>query len=89
METYSIETVIEGVGWLRAAEELAICEVLGHGATIHFDQVGKHVHLCWRVDADTVDDAIETSRTTLRDAAYATGVYSPHASFFSVRQIDQ
>ena len=88
-DTYSIESVIDGVGYLRPDEELAIRELLGEGASIYFDSVTTQVHLCWRIEADTVGEAVDSSRRILQIAAHATGAYIPHESLFSVREISQ
>lgn len=89
METYNIEGIIGGIGYLRGAEELAIREVLGHNASVSYDQICHRVHLSWNTHADSLDDAITVSRSTLRDAACATGTFIPCTEFFSVRRVGQ
>lgn len=89
IQNYSVESVIADVGWLTGEEERAVREILGDGASVYFDEASHEIHLCWRTMADTFDDAIDISRGTLREAAAATGVYSPHRSFYAVREINQ
>lgn len=87
--TYSIESVVTDVGYLRARERMEIRTVLGLGSHVTFDRVNRQVHLHWNVDADTLEDAIEKARNLLRIAKHATGVHVPHVSHFSVREICQ
>lgn len=89
IQTYSIESVIADVGWLKTTETLAIRQILGFGSFVKFDRVNKQVHLCWQVDADTVYDAMDTARPILHDAAQATGAYIPRVCSFSAREIDE
>lgn len=87
--TYSAESIITDVGYLKTTEKLAVRNILGLGSDVTFDRVSRQVHLFWIVEADTLDDAIEAARRVLRIAKHATGVHVPHTSHFSVREIDR
>lgn len=84
MGTYTVETILTGVGWLTAPERLAIRQILGHGSAIEYNKATKQLHLFSYVNADSMEEAIETGRNTHRAAAEATGVYQPHAARFQV-----
>ena len=85
--TYSVESIFKGVGWLKVAEERTIREILGDGTSVDLDQDTEQLHLCWSLNADGMDEAIEFGRRILRIAGAATGVFTPHPSFFSIREI--
>lgn len=89
MSTYRAETVIEEVGWLRTKEKLAIRQILGHGTSIYLDEFTQQLHLAWNVDADSIEEGIDTVRTLHFTARQATGVYVPRTTLFAVREIDQ
>lgn len=84
MGTYTVETILTGVGWLTAPERLAVRQILGHGAAVEYNQVTQQLHLFSYVYADSMEEAIETGRNAHRRAAEATGVYQPHAARFQV-----
>jgi hypothetical protein len=86
---YSVESVIDGVGWLQNGDKRTIREILGEGATISHNQVANQLHLYWDVDADGMEEAIDYGRRNLRVAGAATGVFAPESSYFSVRKITQ
>lgn len=89
MQAYSVESIIGGIGYLRTTERLAVRQALGGESTIDVDQVSAQMHLYWTVSADGLDSALDAARSTLRDAAQATGVYTPHYKSFCVREMDQ
>ena len=80
MGNYSIESVIDGVGYLQPDEELAVCAILDDGASVYFDGDSNQVHLCWSTSADTLDEAIDISRRTLRIAKHAAAVLALDSS---------
>lgn len=86
-QRYSIETVIEGVGWLKRQEERAIQQILGTGSGIYLDEHTHQLHFAWDLAAATMDEAIDLGRTTHHSAKAATGVYVPRTSLFVVREI--
>lgn len=88
MSTYSVETMLEGVGTLKHRERGAVRQVLGFGAALSTDQDTKQLHLFWTVTADSMDEAVDTARLMHRAAKEATGVYIPHTTLFAVREVD-
>jgi len=89
MTTYSVESIIHGVGYLRPAEERALREILGTDADFSYDTVTAQIHLHWLASGDSLFTILDEARSTLRDATDATGVFSPRTKSFSVREIDE
>lgn len=89
MTTYSIETVIASVGYIRDREITAIRHALGPGSAMYHDKVTEEFHLCWNLDADSMDVAIDVARTMHYSAKEATGIYVPETSLFAVRKVAQ
>jgi hypothetical protein len=88
-ETFQIETVIAGVGYIRPSEKLAIRQHLGNGAVINHDPVQSELNLGWRIDADSMDPAIDLARRMQDRASEATGVYVPRTTLFLVRHMPE
>lgn len=86
-QVYTIETVIEDVGWLRPHEEQAVKHALGVGTSVYLDPISKQLHASWNLEADVMDEAIDAARAMHHGAKEATGIYVPRTSLFIVREI--
>lgn len=89
MTIYNIETVLTDVGYVRDRELEAIRQTLGVGTAMYHDKATEQFHLCWNLDADSMDVAIDAARTMHYSAKEATGIYVPHTSLFAVREVAQ
>lgn len=84
--THTIETVIQGVGWLGRQEERALRQHLGSGGTLCLDAHTAQLHLVWNLDAETMDEAISTGHSMHQAIKTATGVYVPRTILFAIRE---
>jgi hypothetical protein len=85
---YAITAVIEDVGWITEAEARDIADAIDGDPLGRFDLANHQLHLYWSLFADTMDDASNQGRATLRNAQEATGVCTPRTTVFEVREID-
>jgi hypothetical protein len=81
---YAANVVLGGIGWI-ADDEAKDVERLIEGTVKHAPGTSE-LHLYWEVTADTMDDAIDTARATLRRAKTATNVYCLSTRLFEVRE---
>lgn len=84
---YWIQAVIAGVGWVTDHERDTVAAALGADAIVFFNQSAQQINLAWPLTGDTMNDAIDDARATLRKATEATGVTSPRLIAFEIREI--
>lgn len=83
---YAVNAVVDGIGWMTTEEKESIDALLGVGVA-HFTPDIHQLHLYWPLAADTLNDAIDQARATLRSALEATGVVCPHPRMIQVAEI--
>jgi hypothetical protein len=83
---YAVNAVLADIGWISDEEKKAVKETLEDGI-VHFTPDFHELHLYWPVIADTMDDAFNQARATLRTAAEATGVPIPRTTKIQVCEL--
>lgn len=84
---YAVKVIINDVGWLSDNEARDIAAVIDE-CQGRFDLILHQLHLYWNVLADSMSEATRQADVTLRRAQDATGVCTPRATVFEVREID-
>lgn len=83
---YAINVVVDDIGWMTDEEKNNVTDLIGVGVA-HFTPDIHQLHLYWPLSADTLGDAIDQARATLRSAIEAIGVTCPHARMIQIAEI--
>lgn len=87
---YSITVILADVGMITDQDKTNVASAIGNSdSVVHFTTDLHELHLYWPLFADTIDDAIDETRTTLRQVIKATGAACPRTLRFDVCQIGQ
>lgn len=85
---YGANAVLADVGWISDKEKADIADILTDGV-VHFSADSQQLHLYWPMIAETMSDALDEARVTLRAATDLTGVVCPRTRLFQVAEIGQ
>jgi hypothetical protein len=83
---YSVNVIVADIGYLTDDEQHALKEAIGPDGIVHFTSDLKQLHIFWQFTADTINDAIDSGRATLRQVTDAIGVAVPRTRKFEVNE---
>ncbi len=83
---YAVNAFVADIGWITDQEKKDV-EAVIEGGDVRYTSELKELHLYWAIPADTMTDALDQARATLRAAAEAPAVHVPRTRKFDVCEI--